>query len=113
MSGVPCDAGTQRVGRPHNEDSGLEDMPEMVPHHGTPYASINTDEEPGSGDGKQCVGMLRVSTTMDVSVNLAKASHYDVNDALQQGFDIWTEDEPGTTEDWYFVLGVHICRTTH
>lgn len=103
MSGVPCDAGTQRVGRPHNEDSGLEDMPGMVPHHGTPYALINTDEEPGSGDGKQCVGMLRVSTTMDVSVNLANASHYDVNDA-SQGFSIWTEDEPGTTEDWYFVL---------
>ena len=124
MSGVPCDAGTQRVGRQHNEDSGLEDMPEMVPRHGTPYVSTNTDrtlnfenesqsqqgfsmsteeEDPGSGDGKQCVGMLRVSTTMDVSVNLANASHYDVNDA-SQGFSIWTEDEPGTTEDWYFVL---------
>ncbi|KAI2491401.1 hypothetical protein MHU86_23156 [Fragilaria crotonensis] len=51
------------------------------------------------GDGASC----RVSHTMDVSVDLANSSHYDVNDA-SQGFSIWTEDEPGTTTDWYFVL---------
>jgi hypothetical protein len=52
-----------------------------------------------NGDG----GSLRVSYTMDVSVDLANASHYDVNDATQ-GFSIWTEDEPGGVKDWYFVL---------
>ncbi|KAI2493370.1 hypothetical protein MHU86_21152 [Fragilaria crotonensis] len=52
-----------------------------------------------NGDG----GCLRVSFTMDVSVDLANASHFDVNDATQ-GFSIWTEDEPGTTKEWYFVL---------
>jgi hypothetical protein len=29
--------------------------------------------------------------TMDSSVNLANASHFDVNDA-SQGFSVWTED---------------------
>lgn len=45
----------------------------------------------------------RVSHSMDVSVDLSNASHYDVNDA-SQGFSIWTEDKPGSTKDWYFVL---------
>ncbi len=48
-------------------------------------------------------GMCRVTHSMDLSINLANSSHYDVNDA-SQGFTIWTEDNPGTTEDWYFVL---------
>ena len=41
--------------------------------------------------------------TMDLSINLANASHYDVWDA-SQGFSIWTEDFPGSTKNWYFVL---------
>ena len=45
----------------------------------------------------------RVSFTMDVSFDLANASHVDVNDA-SQGFSIWTEDDPGGTKEWYFVL---------
>ena len=107
------------------EDSLVEDIPVLVQQHdGTPYFSTTMmdrtvnmeneshlqgfrismeDEEPGSTDGKHCVGMLRVSTTMNLSVNLANASHFDVNNALQ-GFIIWMEDEPGTTKDWYFVL---------
>ena len=52
-----------------------------------------------NGDGKCC----RISFSMDISVNLANASHYDINDATQ-GFSIWTEDEPGGTRNWYFVL---------
>jgi hypothetical protein len=48
-------------------------------------------------------GMCRVTHSMDLSINLANSTHYDVNDA-SQGFTIWTEDHPGTTEDWYFVL---------
>ena len=52
-----------------------------------------------NGDG----GSLRVSYTMDISVDLANASHFDVNDATQ-GFSIWTEDVPGGTKNWYFVL---------
>ena len=52
-----------------------------------------------AGDG--CYG--RVSHSMDVSVDLSNASHYDVNDA-SQGFSIWTEDCPGSTKEWYFVL---------
>lgn len=52
-----------------------------------------------AGDG--CYG--RVSHSMDVSVDLSNSSHYDVNDA-SQGFSIWTEDNPGSTKEWYFVL---------
>ena len=40
---------------------------------------------------------------MDLSVILANSTHFDVNDA-SQGFSIWTEDHPGSTDDWYFVL---------
>jgi hypothetical protein len=60
---------------------------------------IDPPEGGMNGDG----GCLRVSFTMDVSVDLANASHFDVNDATQ-GFSIWTEDEPGKTKEWYFVL---------
>ncbi len=60
---------------------------------------IDPPEGGMNGDG----GSLRVSFTMDVSVDLANASHFDVNDA-SQGFSIWTEDEPGGTKEWYFVL---------
>jgi len=45
----------------------------------------------------------RISHTMDVSVELSNSTHYDANDA-SQGFAIWTEDKPGSTQDWYFVL---------
>ena len=51
------------------------------------------------GDGDTCC----VTHTMDLSVNLSNSSHYDVNDACQ-GFTIWTEEKPGTTGGWYFVL---------
>ena len=51
------------------------------------------------GEGK----FARVGLTMDLSVNLSNSSHYDVNDGCQ-GFSIWTEDNPGTTKKWYFVL---------
>jgi hypothetical protein len=40
---------------------------------------------------------------MDASDNLVNASHYDTNDG-SQGASIWTEDKPGSTRDWYFVL---------
>jgi hypothetical protein len=48
-------------------------------------------------------GRCRVTLSMDMSINLANSSHYDVNDA-SQGFTIWTEDHPSSTQDWYFVL---------
>jgi hypothetical protein len=41
--------------------------------------------------------------TMDLSVDLANASHFDVNDG-SQGFSIWTEHYPGGNKTWYFVL---------
>jgi hypothetical protein len=52
-----------------------------------------------AGDGR----WGRISHTMDLSVDLSNSSHYDVNDA-SRGFTIWTEDIPGSTEGWYFVL---------
>lgn len=52
-----------------------------------------------NGDSAFC----RISHSMDVSFDLSNSTHYDVNDA-SQGFTIWTEDEPGSTQNWYFVL---------
>jgi hypothetical protein len=60
-----------------------------------------------AGDG----GDGHVSHTMDQSVDLANSTHYDGNDA-SKCFTIWTEDIPGSTEGWYFVLpNVHGKRT--
>ena len=56
--------------------------------------------EGGMNGGGPC---QRVSFTMDISFDLSNASHIDVNDA-SQGFTIWTEDEPGSTKNWYLVL---------
>jgi hypothetical protein len=41
---------------------------------------------------------------MDLSINLANSSHNDNSNDASQGLTIWTEDNPGTTEDWFFVL---------
>jgi hypothetical protein len=65
----------------------VEDDSDILPQHGM------------AGDGKYG----RVSHSMDASDNLVNASHYDTNDG-SQGASIWTEDKPGSTRDWYFVL---------
>ena len=44
----------------------------------------------------------RVGGSIDMSVDLANASHFDVNDA-SQGFSVWTEEMPGVADNWYFV----------
>ncbi len=54
---------------------------------------------PPGMEGGQC----RVTLSMDLSINLANSSQYDVYDA-SQGFTIWTKDYPCSTKDWYFVL---------
>jgi hypothetical protein len=48
-------------------------------------------------------GVCRVTHSMDLSINLANSTHYDSNDG-SHGLSIWTEEYPGTTEDWYFIL---------
>ena len=50
-----------------------------------------------------CNDIARVACTMDVSCDLANASHMDVNDA-GPGFAVWTETFPGSAKNWYFVL---------
>jgi hypothetical protein len=52
------------------------------------------------GERKEC---RRVGYTIDVSVNLGNASHYDVHDA-SQGYSVWTEENPGRGANWYFIL---------
>jgi hypothetical protein len=47
---------------------------------------------------------LCTSYSMDISVDLKNASHYNINNASQGCFSIWTEDEPGCTWNWNFVL---------
>ena len=50
-----------------------------------------------------CNDVARVACTLDVSCDLANASHMDVNDA-GPGFAVWTEMYPGSAKNWYFVL---------
>ena len=52
-----------------------------------------------AGDG----GGYRVGYSVDMSVDLANASHFDVHDA-SQGFSVWTEEMPGLAFNWYFVM---------
>ena len=46
---------------------------------------------------------LRVGYTIDVSAKLGNASHFDVNEASQR-FSVWTEENPGSSSNWYFLL---------
>ena len=38
-----------------------------------------------------------------MSVDLANALHFDINDA-SQGFSVWTEEKPGLADNWNFVM---------
>jgi predicted SnoaL-like aldol condensation-catalyzing enzyme len=58
-------------------------------------AGITRPQYMGGKDG--------VSSSMAVSVDLANATHYDVNDA-SMGFVVFAESKPHTTSHWNFVL---------
>jgi hypothetical protein len=69
--------------------------------------SVIRDTEGDSGlppvvpmDGE---GGWRVGYTIDMSVDLGNASHYDIHDA-SQGYSVWTEEFPGRGTNWYFVM---------
>ncbi|KAI2509330.1 hypothetical protein MHU86_5083 [Fragilaria crotonensis] len=66
-------------------------------------AEEDGDIPPPQGGMNGVCMFCRISHTMDVSVDLSNSTHYDVNDA-SQGFSIWTEDEPGSTRNWFFIL---------
>jgi hypothetical protein len=73
----------------------------------------NMEEESGvvpvelmGGDEKG----LRVGYSIDTSVGLGNAAHYDVHNA-SQGFSVKTKDTPGTGANWFFLLpNVHGVR---
>jgi hypothetical protein len=46
---------------------------------------------------------LCVGYSIDTSVDLGNAAHYDVHDT-PKGFSVWTEDNPGTATNWYFLM---------
>lgn len=58
-----------------------------------------TPVPPMNGDGR----FGRVGYSIDMSVDLANASHYDVGDA-SPGFSVWTETIPGAAGNWFFVM---------
>ena len=66
-------------------------------------AEEDGDIPPPQGGMNGDLVFCQISHTMDVSVDLSNSSHYDVN-AASQGFTIWTENEPGSTRNWYFTL---------
>ena len=45
----------------------------------------------------------RVGYTIDMSVDLGNASHFDVHDA-SQGFSVWTEELRGCGANWFFIM---------
>ncbi len=45
----------------------------------------------------------RVAYSIDMSVDLGNASHYDVGD-VSQGFSVWTEEVPGLAANWFFEM---------
>jgi hypothetical protein len=57
-------------------------------------------EPPMDGKGFQSCG---VGYTIDMSVNLGNASHYNVHDTLL-GFSVWTEEIRGLGSNWFFVM---------
>jgi hypothetical protein len=86
--------GVVRVAQDIEDDAGVSRLPG--------FEGENRKMSRRKGDGvPPCFCFL--CHTMDLSINLANASHYDVWDA-SQGFSIWTEDFPGSTKNWYFVL---------
>ncbi|KAI2498771.1 hypothetical protein MHU86_15727 [Fragilaria crotonensis] len=54
---------------------------------------------PMGGDGH----FGRVGYSVDMSVNLGNASHFDCGDA-SQGFAVWTETIPGAAKNWFFLM---------
>ena len=86
--------GVVRVAQDLEDDAGVSRLPG--------FEGENRKCARKTGDGVS-PRFCFLSHTMDLSINLANASHYDVWDA-SQGFSIWTEDYPGSTRNWYFVL---------
>ena len=72
-------------------------FPGLVPtiHHLESIAGINRPSYMGGEHG--------ISSSMVVSVDLANATHYDVNDG-SMSFAIFAESKPYTTRGWYFTL---------
>jgi hypothetical protein len=55
-------------------------------------------------------GGHRVGYTVDMSVDLGNASHYDFNDGSQD-FSLWGEDFPGGGTNWFLVMpNIHGVR---
>jgi hypothetical protein len=51
---------------------------------------------------------FRVGFSVDMSVDMANATHYDVGDC-SQGISIWLEEMPGLATGWYFVMPNMYC----
>lgn len=51
-----------------------------------------------------------MTAAVDISHNLGNSTHYDVGDA-SVGVSIWTEETPGSTSDWFFVMPNVLVRS--
>jgi hypothetical protein len=56
-----------------------------------------------------------VGFSIHMSDGVANASHFDIGDA-SRGLCVWTEDSPGTADNWYFIMpniqGTHADEAT-
>lgn len=79
------------------------------------HAIRQTEKVGGFCPLPQMGGKDGISVSMDVSIDLGNASHYDVGDC-SQGFSIWTEQIVGDAKNWFFVLPniqVHDAEKTY
>jgi hypothetical protein len=61
----------------------------------------------GPGDGAGGI-RFRVGFSIDMSVDIANATHYDVG-VCSQGISVWLEEMPGLATGWYFVMPNMYC----
>jgi hypothetical protein len=95
-------------------DDDTDEMTSSGGHEVLARPGLDTDPERGAelddksivcdgGAREKSERCQRVGYSINMSVNLGNASHFDVHDA-SQGFSVWTEEVPGCGANWYFIL---------
>ena len=97
--GDTCFPGVMPVIQDTEKDSGVDALSVM---EGLENHPDEPDQPPTTPPSNQHP-LRRVGYTVDMSINLGNASHYDVHDA-SQGFSIWTEELRGVGYNWFFVM---------
>jgi len=91
----------------HNELNGqlcqeiASYMEKVYPHH--LITTRHAERAHGVHPQQNMGGENGVASSMDQSIDLANATHFDINDA-STSFSLWSELNPNTAKNWFFVL---------